>query len=124
MDRKIENCEKKATEEALECKRLDEELEQINEILLMRQKEKEDGLRNIEKALPFKHFFEKTVQAYEEFEGDTENIIKRENALRTSAKELEENNTRLQKRLETLRESWHMDQSRLQNEQLIVESMF
>jgi len=71
-----------------------------------------------------KDFVGETVQAYEEFEGDTENIIKRENALRTSAKELEENNTRLQKRLETLRESWHMDQSRLQNEQLIVESMF
>lgn len=123
LDKKIETCEKKVKEETVEYRRLSDEIIQLTEKLQERELEKEECVKHIRRAAPYKRLFEKAVQVYdEEFEGDIENIIKREHALRMTATELEENSTRMQKKLESLKENWLVDQSRLQNDQLIVNS--
>eukprot|EP00397_Hematodinium_sp_SG-2012_P033803 GEMP01036172.1.p1 GENE.GEMP01036172.1~~GEMP01036172.1.p1 ORF type:complete len:357 (+),score=125.16 GEMP01036172.1:23-1072(+) len=120
-DKKIETCEKKAREEMAECKRLDEELMQIEAKVQELQLQKEMDAKAIERGAHYKRLFEQTAQVYEnEFEGDVENLMKRENALRRTTIELQENNQQLQHRLEDMREAWMAEQLRLQNEELVV----
>lgn len=122
-DTKIETCEKKAREEQAECKALEKEIEQIEKKLLVLDSQKEEYVKQIDRTAHYKRFFEQVVAVYEdEFEGDLENLIKREAALRKGAAELESNNTQLQEKLDKFREGWVADQTRLQNEQLVVNS--
>lgn len=122
-DTKIESCEKKAREEQAACKLLEIEIKKIEENLVGLYEQKDEYVKQIDKISHYKHFFEKVVTEYEdEFEGDLENLINREAALRKGAQELEGKNTKLQEKLDKLREAWIIDQTRLQNEQLVLNS--
>jgi len=122
-DTKIESCEKKAREEQAACKLLEVEIKKIEENLIGLYEQKDEYVKQIDKISHYKYFFEKVVTEYEEeFEGDLENLINREGALRKGAVELEGKNTKLQEKLDKLRDAWITDQTRLQNEQLVLNS--
>merc|ERR1711998_76119 len=92
-DIKTEKAEKKAREEQLECRKLDEELKTLGVQLEELQGEKDAEMKRIQQNSRYKRYLDAVVQQYEEdFEGDVENLIQRHVTLEAGNDELHKQN--------------------------------
>jgi len=121
-DMKIEKAEKKAKEDHLECRRLDEEIKQYCDQLDNDNAEKELELKKIEQNMLYKEYLESVVKEYEEdFENDIENLLNRYRTLEDSHTELLQANQKLSDVHDETSDEWRRVKAELQNERLILE---
>jgi hypothetical protein len=122
-DMKIEKAEKKAKEEQVECRKLDEEIKQHSQQLEEFQASKEAELKKISQNSLYKKYLEAVVQEYEEdFEGDIENLINRHKTLEAGNTELHQANQQLTDMLDKTREEWLRVQAKLKDDHLMINS--
>jgi chromosome segregation ATPase len=124
-DAKIETAEKKAREETELMNKRKEEQKLIEEL---REKYKEE--KNMEEKIinansQFKKYLESVVQENEEdFKNEIENLLNRHNTLKGGNAELQQQDVEVNRLLDKRREDFQREYTKLQNEQLMVNSEF
>jgi len=123
LESTIEKGEKKSKDEQAECRRLDNEIQALNEELRQKELSKEIESQKIARTSQYKSFLEHVVQeCQEEFEGDIEVLINRHATLEAGSQELNQANEDLSARLDRVRDECLRVQTKLQNEHLMISS--
>lgn len=120
---KIEKAEKKAKEEHLECRKLDEEIRQYCDQLEKFHADRDLELKMIETGTLYKNYLEWVAKEYEEdFEADIDNLLNRYRTLEDGHSELLQANQKLSDMHDATSEEWRRVKTELQNERLMIES--
>jgi hypothetical protein len=126
-DAKIETAEKKAREEV---EQMNKRLEEKKLIVSDRDKYMEEKIieeKIIAQNSQFKKYLDSVVSCpgYEEdFKGEIENLLNRHNTLKGGNAELQQQDVEVNRKLDKRREDFQREYTKLQNEQLMVNSDF
>jgi chromosome segregation ATPase len=122
-DAKIEKAQKKAKEET---DSMNKKLEEQETYLAQREKlleEKNQEVKIIAHNSQYKKYLESVVHVYEEeYDGDIEKLLHRHNTLQNGNAELQYHDVEVNKRLDKKREDFQKEVTKLQNEQLVINS--
>lgn len=122
METNIEKGEKKAKDEAVECKRLDTEIAAVLRDIKEHQDGKTFEQQQIARAKQHKAFLENVVLEEEDFEGDIKVLMNRYDRLDAEKQSLHLRNTQLEGQLNQVREELAKVQAELQTEQMMSSS--
>mmetsp|Transcript_117980 Transcript_117980/g.334606 ORF Transcript_117980/g.334606 Transcript_117980/m.334606 type:complete len:455 (-) Transcript_117980:367-1731(-) len=123
MQARIDKNEGKESDERENCKRLDQEIQEVYAELADQEVVKDSELRRIEQTFEYKQFLEMVVAACEvDFENDPDALINRYGTLEAGNGELHQVNVDLTNRLDREREESLRVATKLQNEHLMISS--
>lgn len=123
LEANIEKSQKRAKDEQMECKKLNEEIKTLELQLAEQEATKAAEQRKIRQTSQYKEFLEAVVQECDEdFEGDIELLMNRHSTLEQGNIELHRANGEVSGRFDELREKHLREQSMLQDEHLKISS--
>lgn len=118
----IEKGMKRCRDEQQECRRLDNEIRDLQSELQHQEQAKELVVKHIQKTAQYQQFLELTSQCEPEYDGDVELLMNRHSTLEAGNHELHKQNATLSMELDELREKLVRLQTTLQTEHLMFSS--
>lgn len=118
----IEKGMKRLKDEQQECRRLDNEIRDLQSELHQHERAKELELKHIQKTAHYKEFLENASHCQAAYDGDVELLMNRHSTLKAGNHELHKQNAKLSAEVDELREKLSRLQTSLQTEHLMFSS--